>query len=343
MADDQSPQSKGGQARAEKLTPEERQEVARNAALARWQMDKKVPKATHGSADLPLKIGDVEIPCYVLEDGTRVLSQRGILAGLKLSAGSAGGSGADRLLGFFTGKGLFPYVSSDLMARIENPIRFTAPRGGAAAFGYPATILPDICDAILAAREERALQKQQLHIAAQCEILVRGFARVGIIALVDEATGYQSARERDALHRLLEVYLSAERLAWAKRFPDEFYKQIYRLKSWNWPPSGRAKPPVLGHITNDIVYDRLPEGVLTQLQELNPTDEETKRRKFKHHQFLSADVGQPDLRDHILQILPLMKVSKSWDGFKRLLEQAFPKKGEQGNLDLNDPSEAAKP
>jgi hypothetical protein len=334
MSRDQSPQSKGGIARSEKMTPDERSTVARNAAAARWEAERKVPKATHGAADHPLKIGDVEIPCYVLEDGTRVLSQRGILSGLKLSSGSAGGGGADRLLGFFTGKGLSPFVSSDLIARIENPIRFTTPRGGGAAFGYPATILPDICDAILAARERGALQKQQLHIAAQCEVLVRGFARVGIIALVDEATGYQSDRERDALHRLLEVYLSEERLAWAKRFPDEFYKQIYRLKSWNWPPSGRAKPPILGHITNDVVYDRLPEGVLPKLRELNPTGEESKRRKFKHHQFLSADVGQPDLRDHILQILPLMKVSKTWDGFKRLMDQAFPKKGDQAKFDL---------
>jgi hypothetical protein len=37
-----------------------------------------LPKATHGAADHPLRIGDIEIPCYVLEDETRVLSLRGL-------------------------------------------------------------------------------------------------------------------------------------------------------------------------------------------------------------------------------------------------------------------------
>ncbi len=330
-----TPQSEGGRARAEKLSKEERSGIARVAAQERWAKVKAVPKATHGSTDQPLRIGDIEIPCYVLEDGTRVLSQSGTLAGLTLSYGSGGGSGADRLARFVQGKAISQFISSDLMGRIKNPITFRPPHGGSLAFGYPATILPEICDAVLAARNAGALQQQQLRIAQQCEELVRAFAKIGIVALVDEATGYQTERERDELHKLLEVYLSEERLAWAKRFPDEFYKQIYRLKGWNWPPTGRAKPPILGHMTNDIVYERLPEGVLPKLRELNPTDEESGRRKHKHHQFLSPEVGQPDLRDHILQILPLMKVSKTWDSFKRLIDQAFPKKGDQIKLELD--------
>src|SRR5712692_10382868 len=75
--------SKGGKARAQKLTSDERKEIARHAAASRWS---KVPakgprlvKATHGSPDRPLRIGDLEIPCYVLEDGRRVLVQRGMM------------------------------------------------------------------------------------------------------------------------------------------------------------------------------------------------------------------------------------------------------------------------
>lgn len=328
-----TPQSKGGRKRAEKLSSDQRSEIASQAAKARWEEEKKLPKATHGSADHPLKIGDIEIPCYVLDNGTRVLSQRGTLGGIGLSRGSGSEAGVDRLANFVGGKGISPYISSELMAMIENPIKFRHPGGGGAAYGYPATILPEICDAVLAARKAIALQKQQLHIADQCEALVRAFAKVGIVALVDEATGYQQERDRDELHRLLSVYLAEERLAWAKRFPDEFYKQIYRLKNWKWPV-GKAKTPLLGHITNDIVYDRLPPGVLEKLRELNPTSEETKRRKHKHHQFLSADVGQPDLRDHIMQLIPIMKISKDWDSFKRHVNNAFPKPGQQTEFDL---------
>jgi len=53
-----------------------------------------------------------------------------------------------------------------------------------------------LCETVLQARKDGKLQSQQMHIAEQCEILVRGFARVGIIALVDEATGYQDYRSR---------------------------------------------------------------------------------------------------------------------------------------------------
>jgi hypothetical protein len=333
--DDETPQSKGGKARAEKMSPEARQQVARAGAAARWEELAKLPRATHGSTDHPLKIGEIEIPCYVLEDGIRVLSHSGTLAGLGLSKGSSGKTGDDRLTSFVTGKAISPFVSNTLLAMIETPVKFRHPGGGGAAFGYPATILPEICEAVLAARQAGALLKQQQHIAEQCEALVRAFAKVGIVALVDEATGYQKERDRDELHRLLSVYLAEEKLAWAKRFPDEFYKQIYRLKGWTWPV-GKAKTPLLGHITNDIVYDRLPPGVLDALRELNPVQDETKRRKYKHHQFLSQEVGQPDLRDHILQLIPVMKISKDWSAFKRHVDVAFPKIGTQIELVLEE-------
>lgn len=331
-----TPQSEGGKARAAKLTKEERSAIARRGAKKRWATEKALPKVTHGGNDRPLKIGGSEIPCYVLEDGTRVISQRGTLAGLTLSQGSSSsGSGGDRLMRFVAGKAISPFVSNDLMAVIEKPIHFRHSGGGGTAFGYPATILPDICDAVLAARSAGALQKQQLHIAQQCEDLVRAFAKVGIVALVDEATGYQEERDRDELHKILEKYLVEERLAWAKRFPDEFYRQIYRLKGWSWPV-GRAKTPLLGHITNDVVYDRLPPGVLDELRTLNPIDGKTKRRKHRHHQFLSEDFGQPDLRDHLLQTIAVMRVSKTWDGFKRNFDEAFPKSGTQIEMPIDD-------
>jgi len=327
-----SAQSKGGRVRAEKLTPEKRHEIASAAAKARWAEAAGLPKATHMGT---LKIGEAEIPCAVLSDGTRLLTQAGFLLALGRSSKPKGRSQqvTDGLPPFLATKSLKPLITDDIIQSTE-PIAFITPTGGK-ALGHKAELLPKVCDLFLEARNAGLLTAQQLPLAIQSEILVRSLAKVGIVALVDEATGFQVERDRDELHKLLSAYLTAERLAWAKRFPDEFYKQVYRLKDWTWPPTGRAKPPVLGHITNDIVYDRLPEGVLPKLQELNPTDEQSKRRKYKHHQFLSEDVGQPDLRDHILQILPLMKVSKSWEGFKRLLDTAFPKPGTQYPIELD--------
>jgi hypothetical protein len=326
-----SPQSQGGRARATKLSPEERREIAVNAAQARWAEASGLPKATHTGT---LRIGDAEIPCAVLSDNTRLLTQEGFLKALGRSSKPKGRSqqATDGLPPFLATKSLSSLITQEIRETTV-AVSFITPTGGK-ALGFRAELLPRVCDLFLEARQLDLLTVQQADIAEKCEMLVRALAKVGIVALVDEATGYQQDRDRDELHRLLSVYLSEEKLAWAKRFPDEFYKQIYRLKGWKWPV-GRAKTPLLGHITNEIVYDRLPEGVHVRLRELNPTDEETKRRKWKHHQFLSEEIGQPDLRDHILQLLPVMKISKDWAAFKRNFEIAFPKPGSQIDMELD--------
>ncbi|MDB6051227.1 MAG: hypothetical protein JWR17_3973, partial [Pseudomonas sp.] len=181
--------AKGAAARASSLTPERRKEIARNAALAKQEIA-KLPKATHGSADHPLRIGDIEIPCYVLEDGSRILSQRGVMSGIGISRGSAYSS-SDRLTALMESSALVEYVSDAVLSSLKDPIKFVHGSGGGFAYGYPATMLAEICDSILAARLSGKLPARQSKIADQAELLVRGFARVGIIALVDEATGYQ--------------------------------------------------------------------------------------------------------------------------------------------------------
>ena len=132
--------AKGGKARAEALTKDELSKSARKAAQARWTTPPPL-KVIHGDADHPLRIGDIEIPCYVLEGEIRVLSQRGMISGLGM------GTGDDRLSAFVGGKAITAFISNDLTETIRNPIRFVPPHGGRSAFGYPATILADICDA----------------------------------------------------------------------------------------------------------------------------------------------------------------------------------------------------
>ena len=337
-----TPQSQGGKARAEKLTRERRSEIARKGAQERWARMKGLPRATHGGPNNPLRIGQAEIQCFVLEDGRRVISQRGMNAALQRSEAStrapsskAAEGGADKMPPFLRVNTLKPFISSDLAASISSPIEFRHQSGGGVVFGYPAELLPEVCSVWMAARDAGVLSPAQQKFAVAASVIVQALAKVGIVALVDEATGYQEDRERGELYKLLEKYLAAERLAWAKRFPDEFYRQIYRLKNWDWP-TGKGRTPLIGHITNDIVYDRLPPGVLEELRRRNPTQDRTKRRKFKHHQFLSEDFGQPDLRDHLLQVIAVMKVSRTWDGFKRNFDEAFPKPGTKIDMALED-------
>jgi hypothetical protein len=168
------------------------------------------------------------------------------------------------------------------------------------------------------------LQQQQQPIAQQCEIIIRGLARVGIVALVDEATGYQTVRKRDALARILEAYISKELLPWTQRFPLEFYEEIYRLHGWDHlDPASKSKPGYVGKLTNALVYRRLPDGVLDELKSQNPVDAETGRRKFKHHQFLTDQIGNPHLEKHLSKVIGLMQASDSWGDFKRMFRRVF--------------------
>ena len=295
-----------------------------------------LPKATHRGN---LKIGDYTIPCAVLDDGRRVVTEHGITRALGSRSGASkrikkatAHSGAPLPI-FVAPSNLKPFITDELAGRSLQPIFYRDGRRTVGAFD--ATALPAVCDVWLRARQAGALQKQQLERAFRAEVLMRGLAQVGIVALVDEATGFQAERDRDALHKVLAAYLSEERLAWAKRFPDEFYRQIYRLRGWSWPVL-RAKTPFLGKITNQIVYEMLPEGVLTELRARNPAKPGTGRRKWKHHQFLSEDLGQPDLRDHLLQLIAIMRVSVDWESFLRNLKLGFPQASPHCRMDLEN-------
>lgn len=286
--------------------------------------DQPVIEVLYGSPDQPLRIGGLEIPCYVMEDERRVLAQMGMLNALDMSLGSAGRGAGSRLAKFVSSKSVSPYISEELSKVVVEPIRFRSPQGGAVTYGYEATVLVDICEAVLKAREKGKLHRQQQHIAKQCEILVRGFARVGIIALVDEATGFQNVRARRALNKILDRWIADELAKWAKMFPDEFYQQMARLRGLHYSEIATKRPSYIGTLTNDIVYDRLAPGVLKELKRKNPTDDKG-RRRHKHFQYLTEDIGNPRLREHLWAVIGLMRASSNWRNFYSLLNRAFPK------------------
>lgn len=323
--------AKGGKARMESMTPEERREQGRKGAAVRWAGD--IEQATHGSEDHPLRIGSTEIPCYVLADGRRVLQQTGLIGALHMSHGGSYSKGGDRLAKFTTQGRLKSYVSKELIERTERPIRFRTP-SGSLAYGYEATVLADLCEAVLAARSAKVLQKQQEHIAMQAEMLVRGFARIGIIALVDEATGYQRDRDKDALAQILKAWIAKELQAWVQTFPSEFYEHMFRLRGLEFSPHSVRRPQYFGHLTNDIVWKRLEPGVLTELKRVTPRNEDG-RPTAKYFQGLTKNVGYPKLKEHLGAVVAYMRISKTWGDFMNLLDEHYPRKGETPMLPMD--------
>jgi len=338
---------KGGKARAASLTKQERQEIAQQAALARWRGKEmgaisNLRKVICGSPDKPLIFEDTKIQCYVLEDETRVLSQRGLQHGVGLSKGGGSASGTHRLVQLMSridSRASSKHIPlrtdiASLAARLQNPVEFITP-WGKTAFGYEATILADICDAILEARKYNLLQHQQAHLADQCEILLRGFARVGIIALVDEVTGYQLIRPRNAIEQLLKKYISQDLQKWVKTFQDEYYIQLFRLRNWNYTDINK-RPGAAAWLTIDIVYKRLAPNVLEELERKTPRDDKgrLKNRLFQH---LTPDFGHPKLREHLAVVTALMTAARTWEEFYFLLGRAKPQYNKTLPLLIDEP------
>lgn len=318
---DEDGRSRGGRARAEKLSPSERSAISRKAALARWEQPKKM--AICGSEDQPLVIGDVELTCYVLDDGTRVLTQASFLQALgrHRRANTRSDSGVPPIL---QGRAIAPFIPDAVMEKAR-PITFQLPNGSRAS-GYNAELLPAVCEIYLAAREEGALPYQQLHVARQAEVLVRGLARVGIIALVDEATGYQEVRQRDALARILEEFVAKELQPWVKTFPPDYYEQMFRLRGLDYDTDNVKRPQYFGVLTNNVIYDRLAPGVRAELKRKVPKTDDG-RPKARLHQQLTPDTGHPKLREHLASVISIMKLSDNWTDFMDKIDRIHPKFG----------------
>jgi hypothetical protein len=238
---------------------------------------------------------------------------------------------------FVANVNLRPFIDNELTTLFTQPILYRSLRGGPLVRGLEASLIPKVCEVWLRARDAKALRTSQLGPAARADALVRGLARTGIIALVDEATGYQEVRDRRALQAILDAFLRKEFAAWAKRFPDEYFHEIFRLRGWEWDElrkqQGKGQGPrVIGKYTNDIVYSRLAPGILNELRARNPPDEG--HRRVRHHQFFTEDVGHPALAQHLSNVIALMRAAESWDEFKRLINRAIPPKTDLKDLPL---------
>ena len=186
---------------------------------------------------------------------------------------------------------------------------------------FEASLFVDLCKAYVDAMHDHALQtEKQEQTARRLYAIMTAFAKTGLIAVIDEVTGYQADRDRDEMQKVLEKYISAELLPWAKRFPDEFYKQMFRLKGWEY--KGKAKTPYAGKLTNKYIYEYWPKGVLEELQKETPKSD-TGNRKNRFHQHLSEETGLPNLDKQLQQTIALMKASDSWEEFDHLFKKAM--------------------
>lgn len=340
--------AKGGVARAEALSDEKRKEIASHAAKERWaKVRSGVPRERHESVithEGTLKLGDMAVPCFVTDTGERLIASRKMQEILKVVEESPDGRTriqrpGTRFTRFLSRKFLKPLISQEDMQGLFTPIQRTY--RGQTISGFRAEALTKFCELMIQAHDKGLLATDRQKIVAdQAKVLYDAFAKIGLTALIDEATGYQQVRNKDALRKLLEAYVAPEFLPWTKRFPDEFYRELFRLRGWSYDPLSVKRPILVGKLTDHIIYKRLPAGVLEELKSRNPKDESGRRRK-RHHQLLTPDVGHPHLDRHIASTMTLMRISSTYRQFHGHLTKAFPISGEQADLFHDDEDESA--
>jgi hypothetical protein len=327
---------KGGRARASVLTPEERREIARKAVTARWERagkprdtapteelnDEAPATPAPGENSLPysmfrgtLDLGSVSFECHVLSDGRRVLTQSEVVR--VLTGGRERGS-----LGRYMEAQ--PLYTRELLE--GRTVRFRVPNNPQFAIGYEATLLIEICELYLAARDQGLLKTNQRKLAKTAEIVVRACAKVGIIALVDEATGYQEVRQKRALQLKLQAFIAEDMQEWARMFPEDFWYELARLESTHYSPKHR--PLRWGKYVMAFVYDAIDADVGRELRTINPNP----RHRQNHHQWL-RDFGKEKVNNQIQQVIAVMKLCDDMADFKRKFAKVFRKSPLQLSFD----------
>src|SRR5260370_4001412 len=327
--------AKGGRAGAEKLSSDELSEIGKKGAQARWEKagkSKEIPKASDEGI---LLIGTAEIPCAVLDTRVRLLTQSGFMIALGRGRQAKGRQYYDsdvNLPAFLTAKNLKPFITNDL--KVTSSQIECQTLGGVGAFGCCAELLPKVCGVFLDAKAAGVLTHNQEHIDEQALMLIRGLAQVGIIALVDEATGFQYDRPRRDLEEYLKKFLSESLRRWVRTFPADYFKHLCRLRDVELRPDMKL-PQYFGHLTNDLVYRRLAPGLLKRLKERRL---ERGSQSNKLHSWLSADTGFPEVLVHLGTVVGVMKLHKDYDAFQRQLDPIAPVYPETPRL-FDDPAD----
>jgi hypothetical protein len=254
------------------------------------------------------------IPCFVLDDGRRVISRTGATSAL---TGLTGQGSFESYVGVGA---LAGYVPDDLASEM---IEFTIPEvTHRTVKGLTAESFLNICTGYVQALHDGALQtERQREIAVQAAIFLSSCSKVGLIALIDEATGYQYERAEDALRLKLKLFLEEEMRQWEKTFPDELWREFGRLT--NWSGTIHKRPKYWGHLVNELVYGYLDADVFAWLKANAPQP----RHGRNYHQWLSEQYGLQKLVEHIWMLVGMASTCETMSQLRRMMAERYGRQG----------------
>lgn len=303
--------------------------------LPAFDMPDEIPLAVVAG---PMVIAGVEIDCAVLADETRLISDRGVSKAMGTKRGGSHWKrlkedGALTLPPYLSAKNLQEFIPNDLKYILTHPVRYRAKKSGAIANGLLATAFPKVLRVWQQAYDAGALRPVQLHIGKQAKRLLEGLDELAIIALIDEATGYQEIRRHDELQQILSAYVLPEHRPYLQSVPKEFFDELFRVYGWERRSDNRG-PRYAGKLLRQLIYEQLPEPVLPTLDDLNPTNANYQRKR-KHFQHLTPEIGKNHLQSQLAGVMALLRASPSNNpaAFKTLFRRSY---GDQLEFDLGE-------
>jgi DNA-binding transcriptional regulator YdaS (Cro superfamily) len=287
----------------------------------------EVPTAIVGKV---LVVGDADdvsysVSCYVLNDGRRVISRTSALGALAKSD--------ERVVGGDLQRYVKP-AQEFLRVKLEDElIEFLLDNvANKKVYGITAECFLEICRAFVRADNAGALRTEvALDIARNASAFLAACANVGLIALIDEATGYQYMRANDALQVKLKAYLEEEIRPWEKTFPDELWMEFGRLT--NWRGNVQNRPKYWGHLVNELIYRYLDPDVYDWLKNNAPAP----RHGRNYHQWLSDQYGLKKLMEHIWMVIGMAAACHNMTELKYRMAERFGKQPFQYMLFIDPP------
>jgi hypothetical protein len=229
------------------------------------------------------------------------------------------------------GKTVAQYVERELAERLSNPLVFkwsasNANTPPAVVYGYDATMLIDLCKAVITAAADGKLLKSQGKVVAQAHIILNASAKTGIRGLVYALAGYDQTR--DEVITAFKLYVQEEARQYEKEFPDQLYEAWVRLYALHEPPRGKNWKHK--DLTVKHVYTPLAQSNGRILELTRALKAQSKARSAKLHQFLS-EIGVKALRTHLGRLTGMAEVATDRAEYERFFEKVF---GRQLSLDL---------
>jgi hypothetical protein len=298
--------------------------------------ESEYPTATHWGE---LTIGDKGIPCYVLSNGDRVFSLKGVVVGL---IGTEGGQLAE----YLKVKALQPHLPRDLLPAENGEVSafFKFDTGGEGFTKYAIGIRVERFNDLLCAYSSAlldhhlsasdptkiALTDRQLQIATTAVRFLQASSGVGLVALVDEATGYQYERAADALQLKLKLFLEDDMRKWEKTFPDQLWLEFGRLTKWKGPV--HLRPKYWGKLVMELIYSYLDADVAKWLKENAPKP----IKGQSYHQWLSSQYGLKKLTEHTWMVIGLASACSTMGELRQRMGEKYGRRPVQMTIFVDD-------